>query len=549
MRKQILNCGILSVVSLVAFYRLKEEVDFGRQKDMAFSTNFLLIAIIVASTYFLWSKRRFLKVFKELPGPGPPLLGIAYRMLKAENFMRNMEEEAKSYQAPFITWLGPSCFLYVNDPQTMEIIFNSPLCTNKGDMYRFMANAIGDGLFTSSSPRWNKHRRLLNPAFGRKSIQTFLPIFNDEANAFVNKLKGMQDQSLEIYKLLKKSVLEISCQTTMGKKMNFQNDNSTVIFDSYNSLTEICITRMLSPWLHPDVIYQCSSLFKREKRSMEILSKFVRDLLQLDNGTTIPKDTSANVESFKNIARNCDEDDVEVIGKSKPHIFVEQVHALIESGQLSVADVLAEANVTVAATFETTSTAMYFTCLALAMHPQCQEKLYMELVNVLPTGGSQDITIDQLDRLVYTEMAINEAMRLFAPVPAVVRSASSDFHLRHYVTGKTTLIPRGTQIILDIFNMQRSEQIWGKRARYFDPDEHFGPACKPHPFAFVPFTKGLRMCIGYRYALTLMKVMLAKIFRNYRVLTKTQMKDLKIKGTISLKLGDYPLCTLEPREV
>lgn len=46
--------------------------------------------------------------------------------------------------------MGTKCCLYVNDPETIETVFNSASCTNKGYLYRFMASVIGDGLFTSS---------------------------------------------------------------------------------------------------------------------------------------------------------------------------------------------------------------------------------------------------------------------------------------------------------------------------------------------------------------------------------------------------------------
>lgn len=61
-----------------------------------------------------------------------------------------MQHKGQQYRTPFISWMGTKCFLYVNDPETIETIFNSACCTNKGDFYRFMATAIGDGLFTSS---------------------------------------------------------------------------------------------------------------------------------------------------------------------------------------------------------------------------------------------------------------------------------------------------------------------------------------------------------------------------------------------------------------
>lgn len=218
-------------------------------------------------------------------------------------------------------------------------------------------------------------------------------------------------------------------------------------------------------------------------------------------------------------------------------------------------------------TFETTSTALYFVCLCLAMHPEYQDKLIEELIAIFPTANDEaeminnlkpkdvstnqqckqesdllilnEITLQHLDRMTYAEMVINEAMRLFAPVPMVLRQASRDFKIND-----GTLIPKGTQIGIDIFNMQRSKEVWGPYARTFNP-EHFAANRKRHPFAFIPFTKGLRMCIGYRYALILMKIILVKIFRNFRIHTDAKIDDLRIKGTISLKLSQYPLCTLQ----
>lgn len=130
-------------------------------------------------------------------------------------FLQYMDGLSRQFKAPFISWMGTDCFLYINDPNTVEQIFNSTHCTNKGDLYRFISSAIGDGLFTSSSPRWHKHRRLINPAFGRQILSNFLPIFNIEAEVLLQKLdlEGVQHgKKLEIYQILKKIVLEAACR-------------------------------------------------------------------------------------------------------------------------------------------------------------------------------------------------------------------------------------------------------------------------------------------------------------------------------------------------
>ncbi|XP_017073417.1 probable cytochrome P450 313b1 [Drosophila eugracilis] len=492
--------------------------------------------LLMVWIYFLWSRRRYYKAAWQLRGPiGWPLIGMGLQMMNPETFLQYMDGLSRQFKAPFISWMGTNCFLYINDPHSVEQIFNSTHCTNKGDFYRFISSAIGDGLFTSSSPRWHKHRRLINPAFSRQILSNFLPIFNAEAQVLLEKLdiEGVQHgKRLEIYQILKKIVLEAACQTTMGRKMNFQHDGSMAIFEAYNGLTEVCVKRMLSPWLYPELLYRRSRLFRLQQKVVGILFGFIEQLLE-----PIVSVVAANANPEQQRPEQ------EMRGKSKA-IFIEQVREHVERGQLSWQDVRDEANVTIAATFETTSTALYFTILCLAMHPCYQEKLYVELVRELPPTG--DISLEQLQRLEYTEMVINEAMRLFAPVPMVLRSAEQDIHLKR--DEEEFLIPRGTQIGIDIYNMQRDERVWGALSRTYNPEAHFGLDAPPrHAFAFVPFTKGLRMCIGYRYAQMLMKLLLARIFRSYRISTEARLEELLVKGNISLKLKDYPLCRVERR--
>lgn len=65
-----------------------------------------------------------------------------------------------------------------------------------------------------SAPRWNKHRRLINPAFSRQNINNFLPIFNVEANLMLGKCADLakSGEKFNIYEMLKRSVLETACR-------------------------------------------------------------------------------------------------------------------------------------------------------------------------------------------------------------------------------------------------------------------------------------------------------------------------------------------------
>ncbi|XP_055851883.1 probable cytochrome P450 313b1 [Episyrphus balteatus] len=496
------------------------------------STSVLLSVILILWIYFLWSRRQYYIVAWKLPGPiGLPFLGVGLNMTNPEKFLSYLTTITNNYSSPCISWMGSKCFLYAADPETIETVFNSPNCTNKGDFYRFMAASIGDGLFTSSSPRWNKHRKLINPAFSRQIINNFLPIFDSAANILLEKFQTCGDQKQDIYDLLKKCVLQTACQTTMGKKMEIQNDKSSeAVFKSYKNIMDVSVQRMLSPWLYPDVFYKVSSLYTTERNTVKILYDFIEGLLHFKKPSTESETVLKSELESDNLSR-----------KSKS-IFVEQVRNYVEQGQLTWEDIRDEANVIIAATFETTSTALYFVTLCLAIHPEYQEKLFEELVSIFPEKQFE-ITKEDLEQMTYTEMVINEGMRLFSPVPVVIRTASDDFYLKNGVK-----IPKGTQVGIDIFNMQRNSKFWGPKAMEYDPD-HFSEENMSirHPFAFVPFTKGLRMCIGNRYALLLMKVLIAKIFRNFEIRADAKIEDLIIKGTISLKLRHYPECTIQER--
>ncbi|XP_055908580.1 probable cytochrome P450 313b1 [Eupeodes corollae] len=492
------------------------------------STSVLLGSILILWIYFLWSRRHYYIVAWKLPGPiGLPLLGVGLRMTDPEKFLSYLTEITNKYSSPCISWMGSKCFLYTSDPETVETVFNSPSCTNKGDFYKFMASSIGDGLFTSSSPRWNKHRKLINPAFSRQIINQFLPIFDSSANILITKLQTNGDEKQHLYDLLKKCVLKAACQTTMGKEMEFQNDRFSELFESYKNIMDVSVQRMLCPWLYPSVFYKVSSLHSMERKTVKILYDFIETLLQ--GKPSIENDILLRPEN-------------ENLNRKSKSIFVEQVRNYVEQGQLSWDDIRDEANVIIAAAFETTSTALYFVTLCLAIHSEYQQKLFDELSSIFP-DKEFNISEEDLKKMTYTEMVINEGMRLFSPVPVVIRTASEDFYLKNGIK-----IPKGTQIGIDIFNMQRNSKFWGLKAMEFYPD-HFLPTNlnSRHPFAFIPFTKGLRMCIGNRYALLIMKVFIAKIFRNFEIHTEASIEDLVLKGTISLKLRNYPTCTIKER--
>lgn len=79
----------------------------------------------------------------------------------------------------------------------------------------------------------------------------------------------------------------------------------------------------------------------------------------------------------------------------------------------------------------------------------------------------------------------------------------------------------------DIYSIHFDPELWGPEDPYlFIPERH---QIKRHPMAYVPFGVGPRQCIGMRFALIEMKILLARLLRNYTILPG---EDLEKKFTI-----------------
>jgi cytochrome P450 len=153
-----------------------------------------------------------------------------------------------------------------------------------------------------------------------------------------------------------------------------------------------------------------------------------------------------------------------------------------------------------------TARAMTWIWYLLGEYPEVQDRLHDELVTVL---GGNPPTPAQLPMLTYTRQVIDEAMRLYPPIPGILREAAGeDLLCGHRVP------PRSVIAILP-WVVHRHRRLWDDPDR-FDPDR-FLPAntAKRSRFAYVPFAAGPRICVGTTLAMTQMLIAVAALARRF----------------------------------
>ncbi|XP_033245029.1 probable cytochrome P450 313a4 isoform X2 [Drosophila miranda] len=282
-------------------------------------------------------------------------------------------------------------------------------------------------------------------------------------------------------------------------------------------MTDMCF----SPWLNSRWARQLSGKEANYYRAKTEIRAFIRKLIQ----KRLSEDTEDSIKS-----------------KDK-NIFLNLATDLLRRGVFDWKNVEDESNVIVFGAFETTANTVYYVLMLLAMFPQYQERAFEEIKSLFPNSGDFEVTYEDTQQMVYLDLVLNESMRVIPPVPVVSRQTSQDLTLTNGI-----VVPKGVQIAINMFHMHRSKKIWGPEAESFNPDNFLPHNTRDkHPYAFIPFTKGIRNCIGWRYALISAKVTLAKLLRNYRFKTSFKFEDLYYVEDITMKLKAVPKLEIQKR--
>ncbi len=190
--------------------------------------------------------------------------------------------------------------------------------------------------------------------------------------------------------------------------------------------------------------------------------------------------------------------------------------ALVDDGAGPLAEVLREhprrdlaldeAVTILLAGHETTAVALTWCCWLIAGDTEVEARLHREVDAV---AGTSPLTAADQARLPYTRQVVAESMRLFPPVWAISREAVSAVGIGPYE------FRRGAVLMVSPYALHRDPRHWPEPER-FDPDRFADPH-RLTPFTYVPFSGGVRGCMGEGLAWTESVLALAALARHWRL--------------------------------
>eukprot|EP00057_Strongylocentrotus_purpuratus_P030954 XP_783176.3 PREDICTED: cytochrome P450 4V2 [Strongylocentrotus purpuratus] len=485
------------------------------------------VCIVALSAFLFYYIARLLRIFLLISKfDGPPAVPIFGNTLQFKSdprdiflyYQRNFERYRQETGGITRIWYGPLPAVIVYSAKHGEALMNSSHHTSKGIQYKCLEPWLGKGLLTSSGKKWTHRRKLLTPTFHFSILQNFMEVFNEQSIILVKKLEKFAEKSetFNIFPFVTHCVLDIICDTAMGKRTNAQEDSENEYVRAVDSMSRLVVRRMRNPLCWSDWIYYNMGVGKEHEKSLNVLHKVTNEMIQ-ERLSDIPSNENGT-----------NQDDA-VTRKRKRIAFLDlllQMHR--EDATFTLEDIREEVDTFMFEGHDTTSAAVSWALLLIGQHPEVQVRLHDEIDQVF--GESErPVTSDDLSKLPYLSRVIKETLRITPPVPGLSRELDEDI----VVDGK--VLPKEAMVIINIYGIHHDPEQFPDPDR-FDPDRFLPEnSTKRHPFAFIPFSAGPRNCIGQKFAMMEDKVILINLLRRFSVKSLQTLDEAKPAGLLILR--------------
>ena len=431
------------------------------------------------------------------PGPrGFPIVGMLPQM--RSNPIRVFLAAADRYGDLVHLKVGPYHGYLLSTPDDIKHVLQDNYRNyHKSPLYERLKESLGEGLVTSEDSFWRRQRRLAQPAFHRERIAEM-----------VDAMVEATERTLDRWELFAERGETIDLVTEMM------------------DLTQRIIVRtMFSTDLGPaaEVV----------KRTWPIVNQRIGDTFwatKLETRLPLP----AN-RRFRRALHELDTvvyrliDERKRSGGDRPDLLSMLLSARDEETGERMTDrqLRDEVMTMLLAGHETTSLALSWTYLLLSKHPDVDERIVEEARQAI---GSRRAVFADAERLTYTRMVVDEALRLYPPAWGFSRLALADDRIGDY------RVPAGSLVFIIPFVVHRRPQLWPDPER-FDPERFTADRVAARPkFAYLPFGGGPRQCIGNQFAMVEASLILAMIAQRYQV-----------QLTPGQHIAADPLITLRPK--
>jgi cytochrome P450 len=365
----------------------------------------------------------------------------------------------------------------------------------KGRDYRILRLSLGNGLLNSEGARWQRQRKMTQPAFQSQQVTSFMRIMSGHTMALLQRWEvfAREGRVFDVVPELMGLTLSIVSQALFTA--NLESD-AAAIQKMLAVGREYSVDRAWSVVRVPVAVPT-----RRNREYRKSISAFHEIIDRIIAERRSTSDRPPDLLTMLMEAR--DE----------------------EGGAMSNRQLRDEVATLVTAGHETTTLVLAWTCFLIATHPEVMERMAAEaaLVNAEPPA------YEDLAKLKYSRNVIEEVMRLYPPVWVLSRTATKADSIGGYD------IAAGSEILIFPYITHRHPRWWPE-PESFRP-ERFAPensASRPR-YAYLPFGAGPRTCVGLHFAMTEILLVMALLLQRFRVELAMDPATVRVEPSVTLR--------------
>ncbi|XP_050576414.1 probable cytochrome P450 301a1, mitochondrial [Bombus affinis] len=464
------------------------------------------------------------KPYEDIPGPKPvPILGNTWRLFPVIG-QYQISDVAKLSQIFYDEYgkivrltglIGRPDLLFVYDADEIEKIYRqegpTPFRPSMPCLVHYKSVVRKDffgslpGVVGVHGEPWREFRtRVQKPVLQPQTVRKYITPIEMVTSDFIQRIqeiKGQDDElpadfDNEIHKWALECIGRVALDVRLGclsGNLTPDSEPQKIIDAAKFALRNVAVLELKAPYWR----YVPTPLWSRYVRNMdyfiEVCMKYI----------------DAAMERLKT-KKSVDEFDLSLVER-----------ILAKESDPKMAYILALDLILVG--IDTISMAVCSILYQLATRPEEQEKIYQELIEILP-DPSVPLTTSHLDKAIYMKAFIREVFRVYSTVIGNGRTLQNDTTICGY------RVPKGVQVVFPTVVTGNMKQ-YVTDAKTFKPKRWLKESSNEilHPFASLPYGHGARMCLGRRFADLEIQVLLAKLIRSYKL--EYHHKPLKYKVT------------------
>lgn len=390
-------------------------------------------------------------------------------------------QPARLYRAWMAEFRTPFFRSYlVNQPDLVRLVLKDrPADFPKSDrVSEGLRPLLGQSVFVTNGALWERQRRIIDPAFEGGRLRDTFPAMAAAGAAAADRLDAALGAGpVEIEEVTSHAAADVIFRTLFSIPIEHEIASRVfALFRDYQRTQPILNIAAFVPlpgWM-PRFFSRRTRETAREIRAL--ITRLTEARMAEIAAGTAPDDLATKIMTTA---------DPQTGARFSTEEMVDQVAIFFLAGH------------------ETSASALAWTLYLMALYPDWQDKLADE------AAAQDEWRFSTMSRLKLSRDVFREALRLYPPVPMMVREAGCPERFRDRD------VARGSQIVLSPWHLHRHTRLWDNPDG-FDPgrwETENGKHCQRE--AYIPFSAGARVCTGAGFAMVEGPLLLSMLLKRF----------------------------------